>query len=792
MGMVMFTATILLSCGGGGGGGGSGVATPPVASPCTGIKVFDGCLSQQEFEGRQASIARERLASSEFQAQWGLETINAHRAHAALEAKYGGQVKPGAGVTIGFIDDGIDRNHPEFSGVAITETIIRPPGGDGSHGTWVASVIAAQANGQGFVGVAPGAAIEMGTISFGTADPLYSPISLMSLAAADAGFERDLKSIFARDIDILNLSLSYQGIIENYNEEDLRRNFSRTIAAQAQADAEEKRIIVWSASNHNDTLCRLSTPNCDNGVRPTHDGSFVACTLGTPNCYGVRPTHDGNLVTCTLGTPNCDNGYIVASSPSVSAGLAVRISELRSHSIAVVALDQDGTIAGFSNRCGIAADICIAAPGVGVMAAAAGSTEYNMVQGTSFSAPMVAGGLALMKHFFRDQLSNTELVTRLYATADKTGIYSDRSIYGQGLMDLGAAVSPVGSTTITTGTQVEDAGHFTQVTHLTPGSAFGDGLSRALADHEIVAFDSLGSPFWFDLLDLTQNSVRIPSLTKRLDDLMTHNEERQAWATHEIQPVTGVYGDPFDRSIYKISLYERPVAAEGSALNLAEQVVAFTSEAPSGFETMVFTTAGLTRNNTPKTGAIAAWRPSHMPFGIRVGWLGEREALLDSMANGAFGRLSGDSFVTGLEMNTEFKGWQLAADAEVGLVTSDTRGGVIAGLSDMVTSAFSLHAHRHLTTRDKLTFSVSQPLRIERGSAELVLPVGRTKDGKVLHESVSARLTPSSRQIDLSMRWQRMEILNGRLRTEITASHNPGHMDKGSEFSLLAGWEVAF
>ena len=181
-----------------------------------------------------------------------------------------------------------------------------------------------------------------------------------------------------------------------------------------------------------------------------------------------------------------------------------------------------------------------------------------------------------------------------------------------------------------------------------------------------------------------------------------------------------------------------------------------------------------------------------MPFGIRLGWLGEREAVLDSVANGAFGRLSGDSFVTGLEMNTEFKGWHLAADAEVGLVTSDPRGGVITGLSDMVTSAFSLRAHRHLTTRDKLTFSVSQPLRIERGSAELVLPVGRTKDGKVLHEQVSARLTPSGRQIDLSVRWQRMKIFNGRLRAEITASHDPGHMDKGSEFSLLAGWEVAF
>ena len=371
MGMVAFTATILFSCGGGGGGGG-GTATPvttPAVTPCTGIEVFDGCLSRQEFEGRQTTIARERLAGSEFQAQWGLETINAHRAHAALEAKYGGQVKPGTGVTIGFIDNGIDRNHPEFRGATITETTL-VPGGSGSHGTSVASVIAAQSNSRGFVGVAPGATIEMGSIGFGTAGPYYAPIELPDLVTEDADFERNFRSIFARDVDILNLSLSYQGIIENYDERGLRMNFPRTIAAQAQADAEEKRIIVWSASNDNGASCMPGTPNCY-GRRI--DGAL--CTPGTPNCYGRDIREDPeNDAACIVGTPGCVPGRIVASSPSVSAGLAVRISELASHSIAVVALDQDGTIASFSNRCGIAADICIAAPGVNVLAAAFDST----------------------------------------------------------------------------------------------------------------------------------------------------------------------------------------------------------------------------------------------------------------------------------------------------------------------------------------------------------------------------------------------------------------------------------
>ena len=52
--------------------------------------------------------------------------------------------------------------------------------------------------------------------------------------------------------------------------------------------------------------------------------------------------------------------------------------------------------------------------------------------------------LSLTKQLFRDQLLNTELVTQLLETADNTGRYADRAIYGRGKMDLGAARSPVG------------------------------------------------------------------------------------------------------------------------------------------------------------------------------------------------------------------------------------------------------------------------------------------------------------------------------------------------------------
>ena len=105
--------------------------------------------------------------------------------------------------------------------------------------------------------------------------------------------------------------------------------------------------------------------------------------------------------------------------------------------IVAVALDSNRIIADYSNRCGAAAStFCIAAPGQHY--APSGPDGYVTVQGTSYAAPTVAGSLAILKQAF-PSLGNDELVTRLFATANKTGIYEAASIYGQGLVDLDAA-----------------------------------------------------------------------------------------------------------------------------------------------------------------------------------------------------------------------------------------------------------------------------------------------------------------------------------------------------------------
>ena len=543
----------------------------------------------------------------------------------------------------------------------------------------------------------------------------------------------------------------------------------------AQEGVADPAIFVWIAGNDHGNPCDDGDENC-----------FADSTSSTGFSYR-------------------------ATSPGPEAGAVAKLPELQGHNVVVVAVDRGLRIADLSNRCGVAGPWCIAAPGVDVRGAAFGSVAPSPgsfrvllnLAGTSFAAPMVSGGLALMKHFFRGQLSNRELVTRLFATANKSGIYGTSSIYGQGLMDLGAAVSPVDDVQVMMNSRVgENAhnGHSIQTTQLRLGRAFGDGLSRSLAGREIAAFDALGAPFWFDLSSLAGTAYQ-PSAMGRLHSLMAPGKKAGRPAARGTRMTLAPYALAVHRGAWRVGLYESPATAESSLLNLAGNAATVTFKAPNGFETMAFATvnqatalnpASLPRQRTSDMGALLAWRPPETPVGVRVGWLKEGNSLLGSTATGAFGRLSANNVFTGFEAATDFGGWRLAFDTEIGLVAPNVGSGLIDGVSWLTTSAMSLRVNRHLTAHDEVTVSVSQPPRIENGSAQFSLPVGRTRDGVILRESFSAGLVPSARQIDVAARWRRTGVFGGALQVEAAASHNPGHVAAKPMFSLLAGWRAEF
>ena len=415
-----------------------------------------------------------------------------------------------------------------------------------------------------------------------------------------------------------------------------------------------------------------------------------------------------------------DGSVESATSVEVVAGLPVRIPELRGHSLTVVATDPQGGIADFSNRCGIAREFCLAAPGVDVTGpvpsfyCAAGARECYLTleeSGTSSAAPFVTGGIALLAQHYRNQLGNDEIVERILRTADKQGAYGDSDVYGQGFLDLDAATRPVGGTRMLTGRTLSGPSAPSRASTLRMGAAFGDSLARGLALREVASFDELDAPFFRPLGDYVRPDTFVaPTLAERLGTLgrdprgatwrpdgaelrvrvdavpdstapaslgsvsMTRDlGNGRMWLGYRSHPGWrfGLYaeGRPADR---RAGLVEPGDFTEDGAfanpfLGFARNGAGIGYAAVAGPGSLrvaaVHGTAQYGRRRDAGAGEATAALAEY-GFGgsatsglaMQTGWLSESRSLVGSQPSGAFGDLSGDTGIVGLSAHRPLGG----------------------------------------------------------------------------------------------------------------------------------------
>lgn len=344
----------------------------------------------------------EKWRTKEYKRQPGLDMINAAQAYALGFT--------GKGVTVGILDSGIAGAHPEFAGAIAggfdfnTNTSYANGQGVDSdkapgHGSHVAGIIGARRDGVGMHGVAFNSMLMPAAYGEPDDDDDDDDGTEPTREEAAAHFDR----------------VASQGW--NY-------------LAQFKLPIINSSLGVNDCSDSYDPPCHIVDYGSAQGVldwQPLIVDAFHNSAAA------------GTLMVFATGNEAQDH-------PDMLAGSPYWFPELKDNWLAVTALDEQGNLASYANKCGVAADWCLAAPGgghnPGINSVNSGG-GYAPLSGTSMASPHVAGAAALVKEAF-PYFTAYHLQQTLLTTATDLG---DPSIYGWGLLNVGKAVQGPGQFT---------------------------------------------------------------------------------------------------------------------------------------------------------------------------------------------------------------------------------------------------------------------------------------------------------------------------------------------------------
>ena len=484
---------------------------------------------------------------------------------------------------------------------------------------------------------------------------------------------------------------------------------------------------------------------------------------------------DRRIYVNAAGNESYDNLY-------VDVGGVYFFPELWDTFLAVVAV-EGGNIAGYSNRCGLAgASFCLAAPvGGWLMSPDIVGDFFSKATGTSIAAPQVVGALALVKEYFNRMggIGSHELVRRIKATADKSGVYADESIYGAGLLDLGSALSPVGALRLRSGESVWDGGGvLLSESGLFSGEALGDSAFRALRGMTLAAFDDLDAPF-----PISSETVLRGSSRARLGGGLGSHLRR--WQVGDLGSGAFSFSDFRDGSAWwslnapgdsHFDWGEGSFGGEDSPAIFSDWVgnpysglagrglVAGSSFRLSGGNDFRMAMFGESLGNEKRfRGVLAEF--SFSPFAdgsgegegsrwfAQAGGVREYSGLLASSGSGLFSDLNSRTAFAGLGFAGGLPdGWRYRFGAHWGRTSAD--GAWLTATDSLRSGSYAAGLERSDVFRsgDGLGFRIRQPLRVS-GGLKFRVPTGRTKYGELTWSEVSG--VPSGRELEWEARYRR-------------------------------------
>ena len=348
------------------------------------------------------------------------------------------QANGGGGVVIGLVDTGIVASHYEFSGRVSSASSCAAKSFACPNG-----VLDGDGHGTATAAIAAGASTSAHSMSMSGVAPMATIVEEKVLNDQGSGTTADVANGILKAANagaqVINLSLTYAPTSD--------------IVSALNFAASKNAIVVFAGGNSSQAL--------NGGANST---GFTAAALA-------------RLV--FVGSVDAKNAL---SSFSNTPGAGVAVSSTARLSYASLWLMAPGEK--------------VAAPGIQY-----GANASALWTGTSMSAPMVSGALALLEAKWPVLVRNGTATAVLLQSADDLGVKGVDTTFGNGLLDLARAFQPVGTLSVTQANGQSAAVAKATVIKAT-GGALGPltALRGVLSDY--TTFDAFRRDFRVDLSGL--------------------------------------------------------------------------------------------------------------------------------------------------------------------------------------------------------------------------------------------------------------------------------------------------
>lgn len=490
-----------------------------------------------------------------------------------------------------------------------------------------------------------------------------------------------------------------------------------------------------------------------------------------------RATTAGIIIVISAG-----NAGVTDPTSAVNPDLLAQVAiDPIAHGLVLIAgaTDSNKVLADFSNKAGNGAAFYLTALGRRVLADNQTGTAF-LYSGTSFSAPVISGAVALLAQAF-PTLSGAQIVDLLLRTATDLGATGTDAVYGRGELNLAKAFAPQGATSL--------AGSTAAISLTDNGSlsaAMGDAGQGGMSVH---VRDSYDRDYAVDLSPtLTrapQSFQLLPALARRSRQLSARGAattlavsvaeatpERLLLAQNDYRSARALAGSVATRIGRDTSLalgfatgsdgLDRGLAARTSPAFLVDEGRRGVETAPQGAFALRQKVGGIAVTLAAETGDVRLWERSMLgprgdqyqryaygavtlgadgavgPLSLagRLTQMNERETVLGARFLSALGGDGATSWFADARAHLiPANNWRLGAAFQRGWTVIPAGSARVS--STLLTQALAFDVTRTslLTPGDSLAVRWSEPMRVTRGGIELIgfnminlAPTGHERD----------------------------------------------------------------